>query len=248
MSRLKDRVAIVTGGARGIGRAISVAMAEEGAQVIVNFFKSEEEAGDLIEQIRDNDGRALAIKADVTQADEVEAMVDSVYQQFGRVDVLVNNAGIIRDMLLLEMEEKDWDSVVNVSLGGAFRCTKAVVKYMMLQKSGKIINISSIAAERGGRGHSNYASAKGGLNAFVKSMAVELAPKGISVNAVAPGVIVTDMSRDLRRRAQDQVLARIPMGRFGTPKEVAKVVVFLASEDASYITGEVIHVTGGMGI
>jgi 3-oxoacyl-[acyl-carrier protein] reductase len=248
MAKLKDKVAIVTGGAGGIGRTICVAMAQEGAQVIVNFCKNGKGAEDLVNKIQNNGNVALAMKADLTRIDEVEAMVDSVYQRFERIDILVNNAGIIRDMLLLEMEEEDWLSVINVNLGGVYRCTKAVVKYMILHKSGRIINVSSIAAEKGGRGNCNYASAKGGINAFNKSMAVELAPKGISVNAVAPGVIVTDMSKDVRRRAKDKILSLIPMGRFGKPEEVANVVVFLASDSASYITGEVIHVTGGMGV
>jgi 3-oxoacyl-[acyl-carrier protein] reductase len=248
MTRLKDKVAIVTGGAGGIGKAICVAMAREGAHVIVNFCKNGKGAEDLVKKIQNNGNVALAMRADLTRIDEVDAMVDSVYQRFERIDILVNNAGIIRDMLLLEMEEEDWSSVIDVNLGGVYRCTKTVVKYMMLHKSGRIINVSSIAAERGCRGHCNYASAKGGINAFNKSMAVELAPKGISVNAVAPGIIVTDMSKDVRRRAKDKILSLIPMGRFGKPEEVASVVVFLASDGASYITGEVIHVTGGMGV
>ncbi|MHA2281723.1 MAG: 3-oxoacyl-ACP reductase FabG [Promethearchaeota archaeon] len=246
MYRLEDYVVIVTGGARGIGKAISLMAASEGAQVVVNYFKSEIDAQCVVTEIRENKGKAIAIQGDVTKDDEVEKMVDHVYEKFGKIDVLVNNAGVIRDMLLVQMEWDDWHKVINVNLGGMFLCTKAVVKYMIFQKSGKIINVSSVAAEKGGKGHCNYASSKGGVNAFTRSMAVELAPKGIRVNAVAPGMILTDISKAVRRRANEKILSMIPAGRYGTPEEVAKVVTFLASDDASYITGEIINVTGGM--
>jgi len=172
-------------------------------------------------------------------------MVDSLYEQFGRIDILVNNAGVTKDELLLSMTPEDWDIVIKTNLGGLFNCTKAVAKYMMVQKSGRIINISSVAGERGGRGQSNYAASKGGINAFTRSVAMELAPKKITVNAVAPGVVETEMSSTVIRRAKDIILDAVALKRLGQPEEIANVVAFLASDDASYITGEVIRVDGG---
>ena len=248
MERLKDKVAIVTGGAGGIGRAICSLFALEGATVAVNYLHSETGAHDLIKEIQDQGGRGLLFKADVTRSEEVDSAVDELYGNYGRIDVLVNNAGIIRDQLILQMEPSEWREVLDVNLTGLFNCTRAVAKYMMLQRSGKIINVSSIAGQKGGKGHCNYAASKGGVDAFTRSLAIELAPKGITVNAVAPGVIDTDMSETLLRRAQKEVLAQIPLKRLGTPEDVARTVLFLASDDADYITGEVIRVAGGMGV
>jgi len=245
---LRNKVVIVTGASRGIGKAISLALSEKGSKVVVNYSKSEAEANTVVEQIVSNGGFAVSYRADVTNTEQVEQMVDEMFEKFGKIDILVNNAGVIRDQLLLSMKEEDWSLVIDVNLGGVFHCTKAVAKYMTLQKSGKIINVSSIAGKRGGRGHCNYATSKGAINAFTKSMAIELAPKGISVNAVSPGIILTEMSEAVRKRAGDTLLPRIPMGRYGTIEEVSKVVVFLASEYASYITGEIINVTGGFGV
>lgn len=243
--RLTGKVALVTGASRGLGKAIALQLAEEGAQVVVNYAKSAEKAGEVVEAIQSAGGNALAMQADVSNFEEVEKMVDDIYEKFERVDILVNNAGINRDELLMSMEKEDWDAVINTNLGGLFNCTKAVAKYMMLQKSGRIINISSIAGERGGRGQSNYAASKGGVNAFTRSVAMELAPKKITVNAIAPGVVETEMSSTVIRRAKDQILNSIALKRFGQAEEVAKVVTFLASDDSSYITGEVIRVDGG---
>ena len=248
ISRLDGRVVIVTGGVRGIGRSISMVMAEEGAKVTACYSRGEDEAEKLRDWFRRQGLNGSVMKADVTNPDDVQNLVDRVYETHGRIDVLVNNAGIIRDLLLVQMETDDWDRVIGVNLKGVFLCTRAAVRYMMLQKSGKVINLSSVAAEQGGKGHCNYSASKGGINSFTRSIAVELAPKGITVNAVAPGVIQTEMSKKLMKRGADEVLSRIPLKRLGTPEEVAGVVLFLASDDANYITGEVIRVSGGMGI
>ncbi len=243
--RLKEKIALVTGASRGIGKAIALHLAEEGAQIIINYAKNSEKAKEVVAAVESTGGKALAMQADVSCWQEVEKMVDSIYEKFGRIDILVNNAGVNRDELLISMEKKDWDAVINTNLGGLFHCTKAVAKYMMIQKNGRIINMSSVAGERGGRGQSNYAASKGGVNAFTRSVAMELAPKKITVNAIAPGVIETEMSSTVIRRAKDFILNSVALKRLGQPEEIAKVVAFLASDDSSYITGEVIRVDGG---
>ena len=243
--KLKDKVALVTGASRGLGKAIALKLAAEGARVTVNYTKSVDKAEEVVKEIISRGGSAAAMRADITSLPEVEKMVDSLYEQFGRIDILVNNAGVTKDELLLSMTPEDWDIVIKTNLGGLFNCTKAVAKYMMVQKSGRIINISSVAGERGGRGQSNYAASKGGINAFTRSVAMELAPKKITVNAVAPGVVETEMSSTVIRRAKDIILDAVALKRLGQPEEVAKVVAFLASDDSSYITGEVIRVDGG---
>ncbi len=243
--KLKDKVALVTGASRGLGKTIALQMAADGAQVIVNYVASAEKAEEVVATIQSEGGKALAMKADVSNLEEVEKMVDTVYEQFGRIDILVNNAGVTRDELLISMEREDWDKVIATNLGGLFNCTKAVAKYMMMQKSGRIINMSSVAGERGGRGQSNYAASKGAVNAFTRSVAMELARKKVTVNAVAPGVVETEMSSEVIRRAQDIILNSVALKRLGQPEEIAKVVAFLASDDSSYITGEVIRVDGG---
>ena len=213
--------------------------------MVVNYAKNAEKAQEVVAAIESSGGTALAMRADVSCLKEVEEMVDVIYEKFGKIDILVNNAGVNRDELLISMEQEDWDAVININLGGLFHCTKAVAKYMMIQKSGRIINISSVAGERGGRGQSNYAASKGGVNAFTRSVAMELAPKKITVNAIAPGVIETEMSSTVIRRAKDYILNAVALKRLGQPEEIAKVVAFLASDDSSYITGEVIRVDGG---
>ena len=243
--RLKEKIALVTGASRGLGKAIALHLAEEGAQIIINYAKNSEKAKEVVAAVESTGGKALAMQADVSCWQEVEKMVDSIYEKFGRIDILVNNAGVNRDELLISMEKEDWDAVINTNLGGLFHCTKAVAKYMIVQKNGRIINMSSVAGERGGRGQSNYAASKGGVNAFTRSVAMELAPKKITVNAIAPGVIETEMSSTVIRRAKDFILNSVALKRLGQPEEIAKVVAFLASEDSSYITGEVIRVDGG---
>lgn len=243
--KLMGKVALVTGASRGLGKAIALQLAKEGAQVVVNYAKSAEKAREVVATIQSAGGNALTMQTDVSNFEEVEKMVDAIYEKFGRIDILVNNAGVNRDELLISMEKEDWNTVISTNLGGLFHCTKAVAKYMMLQKHGRIINISSIAGERGGRGQSNYAASKGGVNAFTRSVAMELAPKKITVNAVAPGVFETEMSSTVIRRAKDHILNSIALKRLGQADEVAKVVAFLASDDSSYITGETIRVDGG---
>jgi 3-oxoacyl-[acyl-carrier protein] reductase len=245
MMKLKDKVALVTGASRGLGKAIAMELAAEGARVTVNYMKSAAQAEEVVKEIISRGGTAAAVQADITSLPEVERMVDSLYEQCGRIDILVNNAGVTKDELLLSMTPEDWEMVIKTNLGGLFNCTKAVAKYMMVQKSGRIINISSVAGERGGRGQSNYAASKGGINAFTRSVAMELAPKKITVNAVAPGVVETEMSSTVIRRAKDIILDSVALKRLGQPEEIAKVVAFLASDDSSYITGEVIRVDGG---
>jgi 3-oxoacyl-[acyl-carrier protein] reductase len=243
--KLKEKVALVTGASRGLGKAIALYLAEEGAQVVVNYAKSVAKADEVVNAIRSSGGTALAMQADVSCWQEVEKMVDTIYEKCGRIDILVNNAGVTRDELLMALEEEDWNTVIATNLGGLFHCTKAVAKYMVVQKSGRIINISSVAGEKGGRGQSNYAASKGGVNAFTRSIAMELAPKNITVNAVAPGVVETEMSSTVIRRAKDYILNAVALKRLGQPVEIAKVVAFLASDDSSYITGEIIRVDGG---
>ena len=243
--RLKDKVIVVTGGTRGLGKSIVTHLAREGAIVYCNFLKSKEEAESLVKEGENRGERIFSIQTDVANLEEVERMVDEIYRKRERIDVLVNNAGVTRDELLISMAKKDWDLVINTNLGGVFNCTKAVAKYMITQKSGRIINISSVAGERGGRGQSNYAASKGGINAFTRAVAMELAPKGITVNAIAPGVIETDMSSQVIRRAKDIILDSIALRRMGKAEEIAHVVVFLSSDESSYITGEIIHVDGG---
>jgi 3-oxoacyl-[acyl-carrier protein] reductase len=243
--KLKEKIALVTGGSRGLGKAIALQLAKDGAQVVVNYATSTDKAEEVVAAIKAEGGKALAMKADVSHLEEVEKMVDTIYEQFGRIDILVNNAGVTRDELLISMERADWDKVIATNLGGIFNCSKSVAKYMMMQKSGRIINMSSVAGERGGRGQSNYAASKGAVNAFTRSVAMELARKKVTVNAVAPGVVETEMSSEVIRRAQDIILNSVALKRLGQPEEIAKVVAFLASDDSSYITGEVIRVDGG---
>lgn len=242
---LKDKVVLITGASRGIGRAIAINAAKEGAITIVNYVNNRDAAEEVVKEISASGGIAKSFRANVANKKEVDKMVDEVFNEFKRIDVLVNNAGIVKDGLLLTMEPDDWYEVINTNLGGLFNCTKAVSKYMIMQKSGKIINMSSVAGEKGGKGQSNYAASKGGVNAFTRAVAMELAPKNINVNAVAPGVIETEMSETVIRRAKDKILDMVALKKLGTPDNVANVVIFLASDKSDYITGEIIHVDGG---
>jgi 3-oxoacyl-[acyl-carrier protein] reductase len=243
--KLKEKIAIVTGASGGIGKAIALHLAAAGATVVCNYYTSQQNAEAVVQAARKAGGSAVSMQGDVRSFIEMEAMTTSVVAQFGRIDILVNNAGITRDELLLSMSDKDWRDVIETNLYGAFNSTKAVAQQMMFQKKGRIINISSVAGERGGRGQTNYATSKGGLNAFTRAVAIELAPKNITVNAVAPGVIETEMSQEVVRRAKEMVMNHIPLKRLGTCDEVASLVVYLASDDAAYITGQIIRVDGG---
>ena len=243
--KLKDMIAIVTGASGGIGKAIALHLSAAGATVVCNYCTNRQKAEAVVQAARKAGGSAVSMQGDVRSFIAMEAMTTSVVAQFGRIDILVNNAGITRDELLLSMSDKDWRDVIETNLYGAFNSTKAVAQQMMFQKKGRIINISSVAGERGGRGQTNYAASKGGLNAFTRAAAIELAPKNITVNAVAPGVIETEMSQEVMRRAKETVMNHIPLKRLGTCDEVASLVVFLASDDAAYITGQLIRVDGG---
>jgi 3-oxoacyl-[acyl-carrier protein] reductase len=245
---LKDKVALVTGGARGIGREISFILAGAGAQMIINYNKSREQAESLLQEISQHGGRAEAFQADISNPEAVQALFEHIRKKSSRLDVLVNNAGVIRDNLLLSTELSDWDRVLDLNLRGAFLCTRYAAEMMLVNHSGKIINIASTGAIKGGRGQTNYAASKGGLVAFTRACAVELGGKGIQVNAVLPGMIVTPMSSRVRKRAGEDILANIPSGRFGEPREVASLVLFLASSLSDYITGQAIAVDGGLSV
>ena len=244
--RLKGKVALVTGGSRGIGKTISTALAQEGAVTIINYREDDDAAEHVLKEIMDNSGEAVSMKGDVSDSSQVRRIISDILERFDRIDILVNNAGVTKDSLLFEMKDADWRRVIDTNLGGVYNCTKAVIRPMMLQNSGRIINISSIIAEKPGRGQSNYAASKGAINSFTKAMAVELAPKGITVNAISPGFILTDMSRHIHERHEAAIRKLIPIRRCGKPDEVAPLVIFLASEDANYITGEIIGIDGGL--
>jgi 3-oxoacyl-[acyl-carrier protein] reductase len=245
---LKDKVALVTGGARGIGREISLILAGAGAQMIINYNKSKEQAESLLQEISRHGDRAEVFQADISNPEAVQALFEHIRKKVSRLDVLVNNAGVIRDNLLLSTELSDWDRVLDLNLRGAFLCTRYAAEMMLTHHSGKIINIASTGAVKGGRGQTNYAASKGGLVAFTRACAVELGGKGIQVNAVLPGMIVTPMSSRVRKRAGEDILANIPSGRFGEPREVASLVLFLASNLSDYITGQAIAVDGGLSV
>ncbi|OLP19266.1 3-oxoacyl-[acyl-carrier-protein] reductase [Leptolyngbya sp. 'hensonii'] len=244
LQHLRGQVAIVTGASRGIGRAVALALATEGAKVVVNYASSGEAAEKLVAEIAAAGGEAIALQADVSQLEQVEALVEATMQQWGRIDVLVNNAGITRDTLLLRMKTEDWQAVINLNLTGVFFCTRAVSKVMLKQRSGRIVNITSVAGLMGNPGQANYSAAKAGVIGFTKTVAKELASRGITVNAVAPGFIATDMTHDLKAEG---ILQFIPLGRYGQPEEVAGLIRFLAADPAAaYITGQVMNVDGGM--
>lgn len=246
MGRFEGKTAIVTGASRGIGREIAILLGAEGASVAVNYSGSKEKAEEVVELIKQSGGDAFAIQANVSDAEQVKQMIDETLKSFGSIDMLVNNAGITRDNLLMRMKEDEWDDVININLKGVFLCTKAVTRQMMKQRAGKIVNLASIVGVIGNPGQANYVAAKAGVIGLTKTTARELATRNITVNAVAPGFITTDMTDALPDSVKEQMLAQIPLGKLGSAEDVAGAVAFLLSNDANYITGQTIHVDGGM--
>jgi 3-oxoacyl-[acyl-carrier protein] reductase len=248
--RLKDQVALVTGGSRGIGRAIVKAFAAEGARVALVYRGSQAAAEAVVQEVAAAGGTAMALQADVADPDAAQRCVDQVVATWGRLDILVNNAGIIHDELIFRMEPADWNKVLATNLGGTFNFCRAAVRQMALkQRYGRIINLSSVAAEHVNQGQTNYAASKGAINSFTRALAVEVASRNVTVNAIAPGFILTDMSAPVRNKAGDLIEKKlIPMRRLGQPEDVAKVAVFLASADSAYITGQVLTVDGGLSL
>lgn len=242
---LEDKVALITGGARGIGKEIAIEFARAGAKVAlcdINLKQAEETAKEMKEIGRET----TAFGVDVTNSVQVQEMVDKILDKFGKIDILINNAGITKDALLIRMSEEDWDSVISVNLKGTFNCTRTVAKVMLKAHSGRIVNIASIIGIMGNIGQANYSASKAGIIGFTKSIAKELAQRGINVNAIAPGFIQTDMTVGLPEDIKNRMLSEIPLGRFGEPKDVARLALFLSSESSSYITGQVIQVDGGL--
>lgn len=244
--QIEGKVAFVTGASRGIGRSIALTLAEAGADVAINYAGNADAAEEVAAEIRKMGRKAMIVQGDVSQTETAASMLDAVVAEFGRCDILVNNAGITRDGLLMRMKEEDWDAVLNTNLKGVYNCTKAAIKYMIKQKSGKIVNIASVVGIMGNAGQANYAAAKAGCIGFTKSVAKEVASRGITVNAVAPGLIATDMTSVLPEKVVEEMAAGIPLKRAGQPIDVAKAVLFLVSDDAAYITGQTLNVDGGM--
>jgi 3-oxoacyl-[acyl-carrier protein] reductase len=244
--RLEGKVALVTGAGRGIGKAVALALAAEGAKVAVNYSRSAEAAEQVVAAITEQGGAAISVQANVSINAEVEAAVKRVVAEFGTLDILVNNAGITRDKLLLRMTEDDWDSVLDTNLKGAFLFARAVAPIMVKRRSGVIVNVGSVIGKVGGAGQANYSASKAGLVGLTKSLARELGSRHIRINAVAPGFITTDMTQELKAEYQEAIVKQIPLGRFGTPEDVARVVAFLCTEDAAYIHGEVLSIDGGL--
>ncbi|HPD60504.1 MAG TPA: 3-oxoacyl-[acyl-carrier-protein] reductase [Thermodesulfobacteriota bacterium] len=243
--RLHDRVAIITGGAQGIGRAIGLLLAHNGAHIVIADI-NEKQAEKTAQEIRMLGRKSLAVKVDVSNFSEAENLGKTVSDAFGQIDILVNNAGITRDGLFLRMKEEEWDAVITINLKSVFNCSKAVIRYLGKQRGGKIISIASVVGQIGNIGQANYAASKAGIIGFTKTLAREFASRGIMVNAVAPGFIETEMTRTLPEKVREGFISNIPLGRMGTPDEIAEAVLFLASDASNYITGQVINVNGGL--
>lgn len=243
---LSNKVALITGGSRGIGKEIALELGRNGVNIVISYVNNMEKATAVIDEIISYGVKAMAVCADVSVEEDVLHMIKTVEEEFGTIDILVNNAGITKDNLIIRMKEEDWDSVMDVNLKGTFLCTKAVSRIMMKKRYGKIINITSVVGIMGNAGQSNYSASKAGVIGFTKSMAKELASRGIRVNAIAPGFIETDMTEVLKDEIKDTMLKAIPLNSFGNPKDIANLVVFLASERSDYITGQIINVDGGM--
>lgn len=248
MRGLTGKTALITGGSRGIGREVALRLAAEGVAVAVNYNTGEAEAAEVVKEAIALGANAIALKGSVTSAQDADALVEETVAKLGSLDILVNNAGITRDNLLMRMSEEDWDAVQDTNLKGAFLCTKAAIRPMLRQRSGRIINMSSVVALTGNAGQANYTAAKAGLIGFTKTVAREVASRGITVNAIAPGFIETRMVEELGEELRSKIQKRIPLARFGGPGDVAASVAFLASEDAAYITGQVLSVDGGLGL
>jgi 3-oxoacyl-[acyl-carrier protein] reductase len=247
MFDLSGRSALITGSSRGIGRAIALQLARQGASIAVNYLRNEEAAKQVQETIRSYDREAVVVQGDISVPDQAERVVDTAQQAFGRLDVLVNNAGFNRDTLLLRMSVRDWDEVMAINLRGAFLCTKAALRHMLRQRWGRVINIGSVAGVAGNAGQANYAAAKAGLTGFTKAVAREMGSRGITANVVAPGLVRTELTKDVPQGMVDQAMQRIFVGRLGTPEDIAACVAFLASDEASYMSGQVLVVDGGLG-
>jgi 3-oxoacyl-[acyl-carrier protein] reductase len=243
---LQGKVAVVTGASRGIGKAIAIELGKRGAKVVVNYAKSEEGANEAVEAIKAAGSEAVAVQADVTGSKAAAALIKSAVDTYGRIDILVNNAGTTRDQVIMMMPEEDWDAVITTNLKSAFNCSKAAVKSMMRQRNGRIINIASVSGVLGNPGQTNYSASKAGLIGFTKSLAREVAPRNITVNAVAPGFVPTDLTSNLPESVKTETVKMIPLGRWGTADEIAHAVAFLASDEAAYITGQTLNVDGGM--
>lgn len=245
---LENKVALVTGGSRGIGRAIAVSLASNGAMVVVNYCGSKDKADEVVKEITDNGGSAVAYRADIADANAVKSMFDYIMNEFKSLDILINNAGITRDNLILKMTEEEFDQVINTNLRGVFFCLKQASRIMLKQKRGTILNLSSVSGIHGNPGQVNYSAAKAGVVGMTKTLAKELGSRGITVNAIAPGYIKTDMTDVLKDELKDKIAEAVPLKRLGNPEDIAEMATFLVSPKASYITGQIIEIDGGLGL